>query len=391
MAEESSKLSRISDDGESPDTVSTAAGATDTYSSGRLGDYPTSDTETRALETASTGSAEDEEAADDTEEIRSQIEDTRSKMGETIDAIQEKLSMSNIKEQVSDQINSAVETAKDAVYDATIGKAGEFMQNVGRSFSDVTGNVGNSLAKSGALDTVSRNPIPFALIGAGIAMLFLNARSRSSSKSSPSYRYDYDAGNYNEGEYYGDSSSRGTSSRGSRRSALKSAGKTVGNAASSAYEGVGSVASSAYEGVGSVASSTYSGVTSAASSAYEGVGSVASSAYEGLSSVAGSAYEGVGSVGTQARKLAGQAQNQYEYHIEENPLAVGAVALAFGAAVGFMIPSTDTEGQLMGEYRDNLVQKAGEAARGALDKVQDLAGEVSRTVQEQTGGNDMVQ
>jgi hypothetical protein len=392
MAEESSKLSRISDDGESPDTVSTAAGATDTYSSGRLGDYPTSDTETRALDTANTGSgAGDEDTAADTEEIRSQIEATRSQMGETIDAIQEKLSMSNIKEQVSDQINSAVVSAKDAVYDATIGKAGEFMQNVGRSLgdvtenvgrslSDVTGSVGNSLAKSDALGTVTRNPIPFALIGAGLAMLLLRSRNRSFSKSSPSYRYDYDAGNYNEGEYYSESSNRGSRRSGSSRSTLKSAGKTVGNAASSAYEGVGSVASSAYEGVGSVASSTYSGVTNAASSAYEG-----------LSNVAGSAYEGVGSVGTHARKFAGQAQDQYEYHIEENPLAVGAVALAVGAAVGFMIPSTNTEGQLMGEYRDNLVQKASEAARGALDKVQDLAGEVSRTVQEQTGGSDTVQ
>lgn len=392
MAEESSKLSRISDDGESPDTVSTAAGATDTYSTGRLGGYPTSDTETRALDTATTGSgADDEEATDDTEEIRAQIEDTRSKMGETIDAIQEKLSMSHIKEQVSDQISSAVESAKDAVYDATIGKAGEFMQNVGRSFSDVTGNVGrsfsgvtgnvgNTLAKTDILGMASRNPIPVALIAAGLGMLILRSRSRSSAKSSPSYRYDYDAGNYNEGGYYSDSSSRGSRGSGSSRSALKSAGKTVGSAASSAYEGVGSVASSAYEGVGSVASSTYSGVTSAASSAIEG-----------LSSVAGSAYEGVGSVGTHARKLAGKAQDKYEYHIEENPLAVGAVALAVGAAVGFMIPSTDTESELMGEYRDTLVQKAGEAARGALDKVQDLAGEVSRTVQEQTGSKDMVQ
>lgn len=382
MAEEPGKLSRISDDDETTDAVSTAAGAADTYSANRLGDYPTSDTESRSLDASGDNAADDEEATEDTEQIRAQIEQTRNQMGETIDAIQERLSMSNIKEQVSEQISSAVDTAKDAVYDATIGKAEKFMQNVsrslsdvtgsvGRSLSDVTGNVGNTLAKTDVLGTVSRNPIPFALIGLGIGMLVLNSRSRS---KSPSYSYDYDAGNYNEDDYNG--GTRGSSrnrSRGGVRSTLKSATRTVSGAAGSAVEGVSNVAGSAYSGVSSAAGSAYQGLTSAAGSAYEGIGS------------------GLETVGTQARQLAGSAQDQYEYYIEENPLAVGAVALAFGAAVGFMIPATETESRLMGEYRDDLVSKAGDLARGALDKVQQVAGEVSKTVQEQAGNQDLVQ
>ena len=355
MAEEPGRLSRISDDDESPDAVSTAAGATDTYSTGKLGDYPTSDTETRALEANTTDDADatGDEATDDTEQIRAQIEETRSHMSETIDAIQERLSMSNIKEQVSDQINSAVETAKDAVYVATVGKAEEFMQNIGKSLSNVTGNVGNSLAGSGSsiVGTVRSNPLPFALIGLGVGLLALQSR-RSSSKSSPSYRYDYDAGNYTEGEYDASGGRRGG------RSTLKSAGKSVGNVANTAYSGVSGAASSAYQG---------------------------------LTSVAGTAYEGVGTVGTQAKQVAGKAQDQYEYYIEENPLAVGAVALALGAAVGFMIPATQTESQLMGEYRDNLMQKAGDAARGALDKVQQVAGDMANSVREEAQNQGLVQ
>lgn len=385
MAEEPGKLTRISDDGESPDAVSTAAGATDTYSVDRLGDYPTSETESRGLAVnttdQTTGEAAEEEATEETEQIRAQIEQTRSQMGDTIDAIQERLSMSNIKEQVSEQINSAVDTAKDAVYDATIGKAEKFMQNVsrslsdvtgsvGRSLSDVTGNVGDTLSKSDVMGTISRNPIPFALIGLGIGMLVLNARSRS---SAPSYRYDYDAGNYNEEDYDDDTTRGSRSRRGGVRSTLKSATRTVSGAAGSAYEGVSNVAGSAASGVSSAAGSAYQGLTSAAETAYEGIGS------------------GISTVGTQARQLAGTAQDQYEYHIEENPLAVGAVALAFGAAVGFMIPATQTESRLMGEYRDDLVSKAGDLARGALDKVQQVAGEVSKTVQEQAGNQDLVQ
>jgi hypothetical protein len=378
MAEEPGKLSRISDDDESTDAISTAAGATDTYSTGRLGDYPASDIETRDFDANTT----DEETTEDTEQIRAQIEETRSQMSETIDAIQEKLSMSNIKEQVSDQINSAVVSAKDAVYDATIGKAGEFMQNVGRSIgdvtgsvgrglSDVTGNVGNALAGTGIVETVRRNPLPFALIGLGVGMLALQSRRRSTTRlSSPSYSYDYDAGNYNEGDYDydGDTGHRTGRGRGTR-STLKSATRTVSGAASTAVEGV----------------------STAASTAYSGVSTAASTAYQGLASAADTAYDGIGTVGTQARQIAGTAQDQYEYYLEENPLAVGAVALAVGAAVGFMIPSTQTEGELMGEYRDSLVEKAGDVARGALDKVQQVAGEVSRTVQEQAGSQDLVQ
>lgn len=378
MAEESSKLNRISDDGESPDAVSTAAGAADTYSTTGLGNYPASDTESRELATHTTDPEATEEETDETEQIRAQIEQTRSQMGETIDAIQERLSMSNIKEQVSDQINSAVETAKDAVYDATIGKAGEFMQNVGRSISDVTGNVGRSLSDvtgnvgdaltdSGIVQTIRRNPLPFALIGLGIGMLAMQSRRRSS-YATPSYSYDYEAGNYTEGEYGGREGNGGN-----RRSTLRSATKSVGSAASTAVGSVGNVASSAYSGVTNAAGSAYEGLTSAAGSAYEGIGS------------------GIGTVGTQARQIAGTAQDQYEYHIEENPLAVGAVALALGAAVGFMIPSTQTESRLVGEYRDELMSKAGDMARGALDKVQEVAGEAVRTVQEKTGNQDLVQ
>jgi ElaB/YqjD/DUF883 family membrane-anchored ribosome-binding protein len=363
MAEESNELTRVSDDGESPDAPATAVGATNTYQTSTLGAYPNTDDErSRELDANTTS-----ETPEEPEQIRAQIEATRSQMGETIDAIQEKLSLSNITEQVketvSEHITSAVETAKDAVYGATIGKAGDFMQNVGKSFGDMTGNMGESLSDAGTsvYRTARRNPLPFALIAAGVGLLILqNRRSGNGGSYARSYRYDYDAGNYiDEGN---ESYSTGGKNR-RQKSTLNTASKKVSNAASSAYEGV----------------------TGAASSAYSGVSDAANSAYQGLTSAAGTAYEQVGNVGTQARRVAGQAQDQYEYYLEENPLAVGAVALAVGAAVGFMLPSTSYEGALMGEYRDNLVQKASDAARDAYGKVQQVASEVGGKVQEVAG------
>src|SRR3982751_3032920 len=90
------------------------------------------------LETGRRVDTEGDDGDDNSEEarnLRGQIDETRQEIGETVDAIQEKLNISTIseqvKEQVSEQISNAVETAKDAVYDVTIGKVKNFMQQAG--------------------------------------------------------------------------------------------------------------------------------------------------------------------------------------------------------------------------------------------------------------------
>ena len=285
------------------------------------------------------------DATEETEHLRAQIVETRKEMGETIDAIQEKLSLSNISEQVKDQvteqISNAYETAKDSVYEATLGKVGKFMNTVGKELSKI------DFGK-----TVQNNPFPLLLLGLGVGFL---AYKSFGGKKRKSYRYSYDGEDRQDYRYGGKSANR---------SMLKSAQGKIGD-----------VASGAYEGVSNAASSAYGGVTSAASSAYEGVTDVASSAYSGVGDYAGRAYEKVGDYGVQARE-------QYDYYIEENPLAVGAVALAVGAAVGFAIPSTSYESELMGEYSQQVYDKAQTAASGLVDKVKTVATETVQTVQD---------
>ena len=70
----------------------------------------------------------------------------------------------------------------------------------------------------------------------------------------------------------------------------------------------------------------------------------------------------------------------YDHYIEENPLAVGAVALALGAAVGFAIPLTKKENEYMGEYRDNMLEKAQETAQDALGTVKQMASEAQKAI-----------
>jgi hypothetical protein len=91
----------------------------------------------------------------------------------------------------------------------------------------------------------------------------------------------------------------------------------------------------------------------------------------------------------QANYLAHQAQAQvryakteFQYLMETNPLALGAVAVAAGAILGLMLPSTQTENRLMGESRDRLMDQARSTAKETMEKVQNVAGEAYEAAKE---------
>lgn len=269
------------------------------------------------------------EIEDDPDAIREQIGETRREMGETIDAIQDKLSISNIseqvKEQVTEQITNVVETVKITVWDATIGKGAKLMKSVGGEIS--SSNIGKM---------ASDNPIPVALIGLGIGMLVFNKYRGRSSGAYASRRTMHNGG-----------------AQGNERE-VSGISQTIGNAASSAYEKAGDVADKVYENTSGAATKVYENVSDAAGTAYNKIGDFGEQLHEG-----------------------------YDYYLEENPLMVGAVAFALGAAVGASIPSTRYEGEMMGEARDSLVSKAQTAARDAFDKVQEAAGQAKETIIEE--------
>src|SRR5215203_2432684 len=166
------------------DPVSTTAGAGDDGFLERYSEDDT-DTELRDFNTAT----DSDDTTEDTEQIRAQIVETRSQMGETIDAIQERLSVANIQEQVSETVSSAIESAKDTAYDATIGKAVNFMKNVG-----------DGVTHSGAFRTVKQNPLPLALIGLGTGLLVYQNYGRKNTYRAGSGRSYQDRRLYGSGE-----------------------------------------------------------------------------------------------------------------------------------------------------------------------------------------------
>ena len=139
------------------------------------------------------------------ERTRAEIERTRADMGETVDAIQYRLSPENLKEQ-----------AKDRVKEATVGKA----QGAGSTI----------------METIRANPLPAALTGLGLGWLFMSARRQSSAQLRTTYPYPP---RYEER----------SSSTPSAGEALERARDSVGETASQAQDKAGQVASQAQDRV----------------------------------------------------------------------------------------------------------------------------------------------
>jgi len=77
-------------------------------------------------------------------------------------------------------------------------------------------------------------------------------------------------------------------------------------------------------------------------------------------------------MGRRARDLGRRAQTQLkraegravDYSLE-NPLAIGAAAIAAGVGVGLLLPSTNPEDRLLGSRRDRLIGDV----RGTIEEV----------------------
>jgi hypothetical protein len=264
---------------------------------------------------------------EETEHLKTQIEETRYQMSETIDALQEKLSFANLSEQVSDHVSNAIQTVKDSVYDATIGKAVGVMKTMGNGISD-----------SGFVRTARKNPFPLILIGLGAGLLAYNSFS-----------------------------GRGRTRR-SRQMNFQN------------FEGRPDIQVNQPPRLAEPQSTTgglTDKVSNAANSAYEGVSGAMDTAYSSAKDIANRAYSKAGEFGT-------VAGDTYDRYLQENPLILGAAAFAVGTVVGLAIPSTRYEGELMGETRDELFRKAQDTGSTLIDKTKQIVDEAAQTVSKNT-------
>lgn len=322
---------------------------------------------------------------DDTAEIRANIEQTRAEMSETINALQDRLSPANlkeqaqeqfyeVKEQVKDQVREQFHEAKEMVREATIGRVENMMHSAGDTVND---------ARYTMMETIRQNPIPAALVGIGLGWLFMNRQSSSSQRVQISGRGSIRGGQqFRGGQYYDDRRGYDYSYRpdyyGDQRG---------GGMMQQGQGAVGGAVDRAQSAASNVASSVSDTATNVASSVSDRASSVASTVSDTASNVASTVSDTASNLADQAQYQAQRVEDRFQTTLQNNPLAVGAIALALGTAVGLSLPQTERENQIMGEARDNLVERAQEVASDTIEKVQRVAGEAAsdakQTVQEQ--------
>jgi len=277
----------------------------------------------------------DEETDAQTEQLVSEIDTTRAQMSDTVAAIGYKLDPQNV-------VHQATETVREA----TIGRVEHMASNTGEVIQQTGG---------GIVETVRSNPIPAAITAFGLWMLWRNRQQASNGNrdwaygrySGPSSRPDlYGRGTYgySDGGQWQGSSSGGPGVADRARETVSGAADTVGTTVSGAASTVGDTVSGAADTVGQTVSGAATTVADTAQQVPQQVGQVAQ-----------------------------RAGSEFERMLNENPLAIGAVALAAGAVAGLVLPSTQVERRYVGEARDKVVEQAESAAHQALDKVEEQA------------------
>lgn len=94
---------------------------------------------------------------------------------------------------------------------------------------------------------------------------------------------------------------------------------------------------------------------------------------EKVGSVAGHVQVAATNLGSQVSEQASRGTGWFSRTLQENPLAIGAMAIVFGVGLGFTVPESGYEHKLLGETRDKLAGKAQEAAQDLTQKVTSVA------------------
>jgi gas vesicle protein len=261
---------------------------------------------------------------DETEIIAADIRISQERLGDTVEEIGERFNPTRLKEEL-----------KSDIRDATIGK----VENMAQQTADMVSDAQRSLVQS-----IRENPIPAVMVGIGLGWMILNASTRKK-----------DAGSSSQ---YDDSQRRG--SRSTYDEQQRAGWNTM-------YDDQRGRDYDQHE------SGTLDRARNKASD-------VVDSVKQKTSQLADRTQRKASEVGERAEEMASRVADQtrvqtrrVEQAFQDNPLVIGAAALALGLAAGLAIPSTEKEAELMGDTRDELVDKMRDVAEDTKSKVQQVA------------------
>jgi uncharacterized protein DUF3618 len=268
--------------------------------------------------------------------VKDELLEAKNLLREEVDHVEEKLKrgLGEARDAVKEDVKEAITGAKRAVRAATLGKVEDLATNIGDKMNETRDTL---------VDTVRNNPIPAGLVGVGLVWLLMN---RSKSKQNGGREMNRDGGRFMDtvGSALGD----------------------AGNGVSRVAHRVGDAASSSFRHASDAASHAAAGVTDSASALVHDATRTASHLYD-------QASEAASSVADSTKRNVRNVEQALQDQLHENPLALGAAALAVGAVVGFALPRSQKEDALMGDARDRLLHQAGDLAHDAAGSAARLA------------------
>jgi len=256
---------------------------------------------------------------------------------------------------------------------------------------------GGTTGASKLVELARDHPVPAAVIGVGVGMMIRDAATKKT-EGGRMPAAGYASGYGYEGGFpgvtprtHGDGPARPA---GAPR-AVQEAKERVTEAAQSARETVSQTVHDARDTLAEAAHTAKATVAEAAQSAREKVSDVAGAAREKASTVAEAARETLDTVEERAVRLRENAHVRVKdakigfwQTLDEQPLAVGAAAIAVGLVAGLLIPGTSREDEMLGDKRDEALRRAQEKGREVLVKgkhVAQAAVETLKTEAEQQG------
>jgi ElaB/YqjD/DUF883 family membrane-anchored ribosome-binding protein len=222
---------------------------------------------------------------------------------------------------------------------------------------------------------VRDNPLPLALIGAGVAWLMLSDGTRRSA-GVPLHDGLDDYENFD--GYARSSGGLNGVARRAKRSVRKAsdAAQSVKDSAAQLSQRAKDTAADLSDGAQSALDAARGTVSDAADSVEAGYGKAKEAVGAAADSVVDSASlaweKSTGLVQSTADAVTDAASNLNRM-AHEQPLLVAGIGLAVGMAIGAVVPMSEMENRLMGEPSDKLKDSAGELASEGYEKVKAVA------------------
>ncbi len=281
--------------------------------------------------------------------IEREVDAERAKVSRTIDALQDKMSVGSIVDQVTEAVGA---------------HGGDVARNLGRQMRD--------------------NPLPLILTGVGLAWLMAGSGHRRSDRDYDlDDDFDDDDDLYSSPSYAGSTYPRRTSLGAERPLGTRAYDSGISSHGSDPlrpHEYGGEAEDGNGRGIGDKVKDAAGSVQEKASGLAESAGDFGRKVSGTLGDTAASVSEGARSRATAARRAAMRrgrnAQEGISRMLEEQPLVFGALALAIGAAVGGALPRTRTEDEWVGAHSDRLKHAATDMAKEEGRKLQATASAV---------------